>query len=193
MDAQECLGTTIVAAARLALGLLFALSPTAATAETRRPHDFEFAYTAMALDFGDHELCERISPAAETRLLFNSPGTQIYRERSRCFLYAAGNTLNPYLCKFVIEASAWFHDGSYFSRRNCEELVSAGNPFNFSLSFDRQRVLTEMGYSAKEIAEAYPRASTEEAWHRFYLNAVGRDGNFQQRLQRLPNFAREDP
>ena len=178
---------------RAAVGLLVVLAPALAKAETRDPNVFEHAYTAMALDFGSHELCERISPDAETRMLFNSPGTQIYRERSRCFLYAAVNTLNPYLCQFVVEASGFLHDGGYFSRENCEALTAAGARFKFSLSFDRKRVLTEMGYSASEIAEASEGEPDADAWHRFYLNAVGRDGDFQQRLQRLPDFSTSSP
>jgi hypothetical protein len=177
----------------MAMVLLVVLAPRAATAETREPNAFESAYTAMALDFGSHELCVQISPDAESRFLFNSPGTQIYRERSRCFLYVAVNTLNPYLCQFVYEASAWLHNGSYFSRENCETLVSEGEPFNFSLSFDRRSILTEMGYSVAEIAEAYPGDPEEVALHRFYLSAVGRDGDFQQRLKRLPDFSGVDP
>ena len=171
------------------LVLIVAFAPPASASETRPPNAFELAYTAMALDFGAHDLCARISPDAESRLLFNSPGTQIYRERSRCFLYAATSTLNPYLCQFVVEASGWLHDGSYFSRENCEALVAAGKPFNFSLSFDRKRVLTAMGYAEEDIAEAFPSEPEEIAWHRFYLNAVGRDGDFQQRLGRLPDFS----
>ena len=165
------------------------LAATGAAAGTREPNAFELAYTAMALDFGAHDLCGRISPGAESRYLFNSPGTQIYRERSRCFLYVAVNTLNPHLCRSVTEASAWFHDGSYFSRKNCEALVAAGNPFNFSLYFDRRLVLSEMGYTEAEATEAAPGEPADAAWNRFYLNAIGRDGEFQQRLQRLPDFS----
>lgn len=192
MVVHKCSRITAIWAARMAPGLLLVLLTTAAAAETRRPNPLETAYTAMALDFGAHDLCERISPEAESRHLFNSPGTQIYRERSRCFLYTAVNTLNPYLCQFMIEASAWFHNGSYFSRENCKQLVAKARPFNFSISFDRQRVLTEMGYSATEIAQAFPGVPEHEAWHRFYLRAVGKDGNFQQRLKRLPDFAHPD-
>jgi hypothetical protein len=177
----------------MAFVLLVVLAPRAATAQTREPNVLELAYTAMALDFGSHELCERISPDAESRFLFNSPGTQIYRERSRCYLYAAVNTLNPYLCQFVVEATGWLHNGGYFSRENCKALVSEGGGFNFSLSFDRGRVLTEMGYAIKDIAAIYPGEPQEVALHRFYLDAVGRDGDFQQRLTRLPDFAGGKP
>lgn len=193
MEARRTPTDTFRWAARMAFVMLVMLAPRVAEAETRDPNVFERAYTAMALDFGSHELCERISPDAESRLLFNSPGTQIYLERSRCFLYAAVNSLNPYLCQFVVEASGWLHNGSYFSRENCEVLVSEGKPFNFSLSFDRKRVMTEMGYSIAEIAKTYPEDSEEVALLRFYLNAVGSDGDFQQRLRRLPDFSGIDP
>lgn len=167
------------------------LPAAAALAETRPPNAFEEAYSAMALDFGDHTLCEKISPEAETRLLFNSPGTQIYRERSRCFLHAAGSTLNPWLCRFVEEAAAPRHDGSYFSRKNCEAIVAAGNAFTFSVSFDHAAILAAMGYAAEEIARAHPGLPDDEAALNFYLHAVGRDGVFQQRLKRLPDYAGE--
>ncbi len=193
MQDREILTAAARWVTRMILGLPLVLAPHAVTADPREPNVLELSYTAMALDFGSHDLCERISPDAESRLLFNSPGTQIYRERSRCFLYVAVNTLNPYLCQFVVETFGWLHDGSYFSRKNCEVLVSEGNPFNFSLSFDRRRVLTEMGYSVGEIAETYPGESEEVALHRFYLDALGRDGDFQQRLIGLPDFARDKP
>ena len=192
MDVRTCLRKTQALVAGTGAFLLAALVGTGAMAEVRKPNPFEQAYTAMALDFGAHQLCERIDPEAESRLRFNSPGTQIYRERSRCFLYAAVNTLNPYICQFVVEVSERSFDGSYFSRENCEKLVSDGNTFSFSITFDRQLVLTEMGYTAAEIAEAFPGVPANEAWHRFYLNAVGRDGLFQQRLGRLPDYSQED-
>ena len=132
MDAQGILISTVRWATRVALGLPFVLAPHAVAADPREPNALELAYTAMALDTGSDELCERISSDAESRYLFNSPGTQFYRERSRCFLYVAVNTLNPNLCQFVVEASGWLQDGSYYSRENCEVLVSAGAPYNFS-------------------------------------------------------------
>ena len=71
--------------------------------------------------------------------------------------------------------------------------MSECNPFNFSLTNDRGRILTEMGYSIVEIAETNPGESEEVALHRFYLDAVGRDGDFQHRLTCLPNFAGVEP
>ena len=50
-----------------------------------------------------------------------------------------------------------------------------------------------MGYSVAEITETYPGEPEEVALHRFYLNAVGRDGDFQQRLTRLPDFGGVEP
>lgn len=179
-------------AARGLLGLLLALWPWApAAADTRRPNEFERAYTAMALDTLSRGLCAKISPHAESRAFFNSPGTQIYRERSRCFLYVAVKSLNSFLCREVIEATAWFYDGSYFSRKNCQRLVSQGQPFNFSLSFDHALIMRKMGYGDDTISARFPEHPGEPAWLKFYLDALKRgDGDFQRRLGGLPDFSR---
>jgi hypothetical protein len=157
--------------------------------ETRMPNAFELAYTAMALDMESPELCAKISPRAESFALFNNPGTQVYWERSRCFFYVAVKSLNPALCREVVEADAWFHDGSYFSRDSCERLVAEGRPFNFNLSFDHALILREMGYGDADISARFARHPGEPAWFAFYLDSLKRgDGDFQRRLNRLPDF-----
>ena len=173
------------------LCLALALCPVATVAdETRKPNTFERAYTAMALDMEAHQLCTKISPKAEIQAPFNSPGTQIYRERSRCFLYVAVKSLNPTHCREVIEVDAWIHDGSYFSRKSCERLVAEGRPFIFSLSFDHALILKEMGYGDEDIGARFAKHPTEPAWLEFYLDALKRgDGDFQHRLGRLPDFS----
>lgn len=173
------------------LCLALTLHAVAASAdETRKPNEFERAYTAMALDMESPRLCARISPKAESLALFNSPGTQIYRERSRCFLYIAVKTLNPYLCQDVVEVNGWLHDGSYFSRENCERLVAEGRPFNFNLSFDHALILREMGYGDTDVSARFAKHPNEPAWFDFYLDALSRgNGDFQQRLDRLPDFS----
>jgi hypothetical protein len=175
------------------LCLASALWAAAAQAEeTRKPNAFELAYTAMALDMESPQLCAKISPRAESSALFNSPGTQVYRERSRCFLYVAVKSLNPSLCREVVEADAWFHDGSYFSRDSCERLVAEGRPFNFNLSFDHAQVLQEMGYGDADISARFAKHPGEPAWFEFYLDALSRgDADFQRRLSRLPDFSTE--
>ena len=162
----------------------------APAAETRKPNPFELAYTAMALDLESHRLCAKISPKAETQALFNSPGTQIYRERSRCFLYVAVKTLNPSHCREVVEVDGWFHDGSYFSQESCKRLVAEGRPFNFNLSFDHALILGEMGYSDEDVSARLAKHPGAPAWLEFYLDAISRgDSDFQQRLDRLPDFS----
>ena len=158
--------------------------------ETRAPNEFERAYTAMAIDLDAHDLCSKISPKAQEKNWFNSRGTQSYKERSRCFLYVAVNTLNPYLCRYVVELSDWLHDGSYYSLENCRELVAAGRPFNFSLSFNRALIMRRMGYRDSQVAERFPGLRGDDAWHRFYLDVRKHGGGlFQQRLTKLPDFS----
>ena len=184
--------TNLTLKALIILSLVLTLWPAALmAADTRKPNDFERAYTAIALDTLSHELCAKISPMAETQALFNSPGTQIYKERSRCFLYVAVKSLNPYFCHNVVEAKAWLLDGSYFSQKNCERLVTEGQPFNFNLSFDHALILKAMGYSNKDIQIHFPKHPDEPAWLQFYLDALKRrNGNFQQRLSHLPDFSK---
>ena len=89
------------------LSLVLTLWPAAlALADTRKPNDFELAYTAIALDTLSDQLCAKISADAETTAPFNSSGTQVYRERSRCFLYVAVTKPDTGLCREVIEVEA---------------------------------------------------------------------------------------
>lgn len=165
-------------------------APSDAKAEDERPPNaFETAYTALALDTEVHGLCENIAPSARTTAAFNSPGTQTYFERSRCFLYVAVKTLNPYLCRGVVEATHRLWSGDYFSRENCERLVAQGRPFNFSLSFDHALILGAMGYGDAAVSARFPNHPREPAWLDFYFDSLARsDGEFQQRLARLPDF-----
>jgi len=177
--------------ALLSISAIMTLCPLdLAASDARKPNDFELAYTAIALDTLSHELCAKISQNAKTKAPFNSPGTQVYGERSRCFLYVAVKSLNTYLCREVIEANAWILDGSYFSRENCERLVARGQPFNFSLSFDHALILKEMGYRDEDIEARFPEHTVEPAWFKFYLDAIRQNnGDFQRRLKRLPDFS----
>ncbi len=158
-------------------------------AETRKPNAFERAYTALALDFESHEPCAKISPRALVRAPFNSPGTRIYFERSRCFSIVAQRTLNPFFCREVAAADASKSAGGHFTRENCEALVAAGRPFRARLSFDHRLVLEALGYSDEDVARRFPKHPAEESWMLFYHDFFRRgDGELQHRLENLPDF-----
>ena len=133
-------------------------------AETRKPNAFERAYTALALDFESHEPCAKISPRALVRAPFNSPGSRIFFERSRCFLSVAQRTLNPYFCREVAAADAGKSAGGYFTHENCEALVAAGRPFRAGLSFDHKLVLEAFGYSDEDVARRFPKHPAGDSW-----------------------------
>lgn len=169
-------------------GLLIATA--AQSAETRNPNNFERAYTAMALDFESHEPCARISPRALVRAPFNSPGTRVYFERSRCFLSLAWRTLNPYFCRQVVAASADAKAGGHFTRENCAALVAAGRPFRAGLTFDHRLVLQSLGYDDADVAARFPKHPADDSWMLFYHDFFRRsDGELQQRLRSLPDFS----
>ncbi len=158
-------------------------------AETRKPNAFERAYTALALDFESHEPCAKISPRALVRAPFNSPGTRIYFERSRCFLSVAHSTLNPYFCRQVVSADSSKSAGGYFTRANCEALVAAGRPFRARLSFDHKLVLKALGYHDADVAARFPKHPADDSWMLFYHDFFRRsDGALQHRLVNLPDF-----
>jgi len=163
---------------------------TASAGDIRGPNAFEKAYSAMVLDGFTQDLCQKISHQSRSLFRFNSKGTQVYYERSRCYMNAAGKQLNPYLCRYVKEADIFLADGSYYSRGSCEEIVARGKPYNFTLSFDHQLVLEKMGYSEKELAGMFPSVSGEDPWLGYYLAFIAaRDGSVQHRLNRLPDFS----
>ena len=159
----------------------------AAAADGRDPNPFERAYTTIALDVESPDLCFKISPRAEMRASFNSPGTQIYAERSRCFMYVAVKTLNAYLCREVVARGDAGFSGDYFSRENCEKLVENGKPYNFSTASQPEvtlkAALEVLGYGVAPGHEDDP-----VAWMTRYAE-VRFTANFQHGLARLPDFS----
>ena len=146
----------------------------------------------MALEMDNHELCTKISPAAQTEALLNTPGTQVYLERSRCFQLVAVKTLNPFLCNNAKEVESHFLRGEYFSPNNCRKLVSAGEPYSYSLTFDHKLVLTKMGYDTKDVEDRYPGKPAAAKWQDFFYDLQKAEGGkFQQELRDLPDFSAE--
>ncbi len=180
---------------KFALALLACLLAVAggAAAEPgeRKPNAFERAYIAIALDIESHEPCRKISPRAIVRAPFNSPGTRVYFARSRCFFVVAHQTLNPYICRWVVPASDSASKGGYFTRANCQALVAKGRAYNVHLSFDHGLVLKALGYTDEDVKRRFPRHPEEDSWMFFYHDFFRRaDGSLQRRLKNLPDFSR---
>jgi hypothetical protein len=161
-------------------------------ADTRKPHSLEKAYTAMVQDGYNASLCNRISPKALNRFSFNSPGSQISYQHSECFFYAAATELNDTYCNEIIEAKAWFLDGSRFSPESCRDFVAAGKPWLATTSFNHEELLRAAGFDDTDLAKAVPSADTDIAWMQFYYSFQNHsDGRLQQRLDQLPDFSYE--
>jgi hypothetical protein len=168
------------------------LAAVACAEDYRQPNEFERAYTAITLDIESHELCEKISPRARGRFPFNSPGTQVYFERSRCFFYVAAKQLNPHFCKEVTEARGFRLDGSYFSGKNCRDVVAAGKRLNFTTSFDHEKILRAAGYTDGDVRRRFPKHPEENSWMLFYHDFFRRsDGELRRRLLELPDFTEQ--
>jgi hypothetical protein len=176
---------------RLALSLVFCFAlPLAGLGAERATRDLERAYTALALDMESHEVCAKISPRAVSRAPFNSPGTQAYFERSRCFQTLAQRTLNPYLCRWVRPAAETPKEGAYFTRENCESLVREGKAFRANISFDHELVLRALGYGDEDVTRRIPDHPSQTSWMAFYYDFFRRgDGELQRRFKDLPDFS----
>ena len=164
----------------------------ALASDTRKPHSLEKAYTAMVQGGYNANLCDRISPEALNRFTFNSPGSQISYQRSECFFYAAATELNNSYCNEVVEATAWFLDGSRFSPENCRDFVTAGKPWSATTSFNHEELLRAAGFDDTDLAKAVPAAEPDISWMQFYYSFQNHsDGRLQQRLDQLPDFSNE--
>ncbi|NNE83375.1 MAG: hypothetical protein HKN28_05330 [Alphaproteobacteria bacterium] len=155
----------------------------------RRPNDFERAYTAIALDMESADLCGKISPNAVSRAPFNSTGTRIVSERSRCFFNVALRTLNPHHCGDVRQVGSR-RQGGHYSNANCQKLIAQGRRFNASLSFNHKLILQAVGYTDADVTARFPRHPTEDSWLPYYHSFFRlSDGGLQRRLPRLPDFS----
>ncbi len=174
------------------VALMFAAMATeAAAAAERKPNELERAYTAISLDVESAALCEKISPQAVTRSPFNSPGTRVAFERSRCFFYVALRTLNRHYCESVHQAGS-ASDGRFFSSRNCAARIATGERWNAHFSFNHKIVLRAAGYTEADLTERFPRQPLEESWMLLYFDLRRHGGgDFQRRLRMLPDFATE--
>ncbi len=161
----------------------------AAQSGERPPNDFERAYTAIALDVEAADLCGKISPNAVSRASFNSPGTRVVAERSRCYFHVALRTLNPHHCGSVRQTGS-SRQGGHFSAANCRALITEGRRFNGHFSFNHKLVLEALGYTDADVTARFPRHPQEDSWRSFYHSFFRRgDGGLQQRLSTLPDFS----
>jgi hypothetical protein len=166
--------------------------------EGREPNDFERVYTVLALEFEDPRFCFKISPLARTVAAFNPAGLQVFFERSQCFMFVARRTLNAGLCREVREAEHFWHSGAYFTAAICRAEVAAGNVFRASFgwpsSVPHEKILRAAGYTLDDVRRRLGERPPENAWFDFFHDFRRRgDGELQQRLIELPDFAATGP
>jgi len=177
----------------IAIVLLVLFRPSPLRAETRKPKRLERTYTALVTHGYSASLCEKISPKAMNRSLFNSRGTQIYFQRSACFLYAATIELNNAYCNQAIEAQALLNNGSFFSPESCRKIVAKGEPWRATIGIaDHEELLRAAGFDDEDLFEAVPNANPDMAWMDFYYHLQRNSGGrLQQSFERLPDFSIE--
>jgi hypothetical protein len=96
---------------------------------SRMPNPHERFYTAVAVNFGDSTMCEKISNHA---LEENGPdmGTtkwRVYLQKSKCYFFAAVVTKNAGLCDSVKEIVTIPSNKSEISQANCLAMLHLPN------------------------------------------------------------------
>lgn len=89
------------------------------------PNPHERFYTAVAADFGDSTMCEKISNRAleEKGPDLGTTKRRVYLEKSRCYFYAAILTKNASLCDSVKEIVTIPSNESEISQSKCRAMV----------------------------------------------------------------------
>ena len=128
----------------------------------RAPNEYGPADSAIAHDVEAADLCGKISPHAVSRAPFNSSGTRVVAERSRCYFHVALRTLNPHHCANNRQVGP-HRLGGYYSSANCRQLIAEGKRFSAHFSLNHKLVLKAVGYTDADVTARFPRHPQEDS------------------------------
>jgi hypothetical protein len=167
---------------------------------SRQPNDHERFYTAVAANFGDSKMCEKVSRRALEEV---GPGLSktewsVILQKSKCYFFVAVDTRDAKLCDSVTTIITLPDNESDISAARCRELIQKklyelGDPSpEYYLVGD---FMKEMGYRKEDVYAAIPAliGSKEEFWLGFYtyLQVQAKPNQKQEFIKRaeaLPAF-----
>ena len=164
----------------LTLSLLFLLigcSPHLnlnAPSGSRLPNEHELFYTAVAANFGEPKICEKISKRAldERGPDLGSTKWRVFVQRSACYFYSALKTKNANLCDSVKEILTVPSNKAGMSQSECREILEKHGQYGYEPSPDYHSLggfMREMGYSDEDFyAAEYAENSTNNSIYRYY-------------------------
>ena len=142
----------------------------AAAAGLRPPTALEVFFSAVALDFADSRLCDRVQPEAYTAASFSARVDGAVLARSECYRRLAIRLRRPELCERVeLPGSTAADDGTY-SSAGCVNDIAGGGSWRRDgwlpatadfiaimrrLGYDRETVGAQDGYEEKAYADFY--------------------------------------
>ncbi len=161
--------------------------------DSRPPNAHELFYTAIAANFGDSEMCKKISERAldERGPDLGTTEWRITLERSQCYFYGALKNKNADLCDLVKEVVTIPPNGAGISRSECREVVQNNQSYGYEPSPDYYSVddfMKEMRYRDEDFyAAEYAENSTNNSIYRFY-ETIKDTEPFSAEVRSLPSY-----
>jgi len=164
----------------------------------RRPNPHEEFYTAVAANFGDSKMCEKISK----RALDESVSTTDWRvilQRSECYFYVAIDTDNAKLCDPVTIIVTVPSNTADISAARCREVIQKKRSYFGTVLvpeyYSLGDFMKEMAYRKEDVYAAIPAliGSKDDIWPSFYtyLQVQAKPNQKQEFIKRaeaLPSF-----
>jgi hypothetical protein len=161
---------------------------------SRPPNAHEEFYTAVAADFHDSKMCEKISDRAldERGPDMGSTDWRVSSQRSTCYFYVALATKDEDFCKLVRGIVTLPSNHSRISRSKCEEIIRKRQQFGYHPGTDDSALpglMQEMGYGDEERYESqYRESAFNNPVYRFYAKVRNND-DFKAKIRALPSHA----
>jgi hypothetical protein len=166
----------------------------------RQPNPHEEFYTAVAANFGDSKMCEKISKRAldEDAPTLSSTEWKVILQRSECYFFVAMSTKDTKFCDSVNQIVTLPSNRSDMSEAHCREILRKKQSY-----FDRPSpeypllgdFMKEMGYRDEDVFAAIPALINpkQDIWPGFYtyLQVQAQPNQKQEFLKRaeaLPSF-----
>lgn len=158
---------------------------------TRPPNSHELFYTAVAAEFGDAPLCDKISGRAidESGPDLGSTQWRVQKQRSACYFYVALQTKNEKLCDSVSGVITLPSNASEVSATRCRYLISLDRrsderPAGY---YGLPELLKEMGYTDEDrYAAEYAGNMVGPIGH--FFETIRNTETFKQKVRNFPSY-----
>ena len=160
---------------------------------SRPPNDHEEFYTAVAADFHDSKMCEKISDRAldEQGPDMGNLDWRVSGQRSACYFYVALTSNDEDFCRLVRGIVTLPSNHSGISKSECEEIIRNGQHSQYQPTADYYTLpgfMREMGYRDEERYESQIGGPVNNPVYGFYAKVRNND-DFKAKIRALPSYA----